>query len=187
MNNSTENFKSPSQHLRLTKLDVARRQLDLAICLFFDDSDPVSIHTLTEASSQVLHDLGKAAGIANPFRENSLVRPDKRKEWINALLAARNFFKHADKDKDNTFSFNTDLNETSIIAAVSLYQALATHLTPEMDIYTRWYVLKYPDHFIDGSNQRAESDRSRKLGIQATDKAFFRKAIVLARSLPAPK
>jgi hypothetical protein len=45
--------------MKLSKLDVARRQLETAITLYFHESDPVSIHTLTAAAHGVLRDLSR--------------------------------------------------------------------------------------------------------------------------------
>ena len=44
---------------KLTKLDVARRQIDEAIRMFFERRDTVSTHTVASAASQVLADFGK--------------------------------------------------------------------------------------------------------------------------------
>jgi hypothetical protein len=48
-----------SKSLRLTKLDVARRQLQTAITLWFTDGDPVSIHTLAFAAYEIIHVISK--------------------------------------------------------------------------------------------------------------------------------
>jgi hypothetical protein len=46
----------PAQ-LHFSKLDVALRQLETAVTLYFHSADPVSIHTLTAAAYNVLRDL----------------------------------------------------------------------------------------------------------------------------------
>jgi hypothetical protein len=48
--------------LKLSKLDCARRQLELAIELYFMERDPVSIHTLAGAVYQLLTDINKHRG-----------------------------------------------------------------------------------------------------------------------------
>ena len=40
----------------LTKLDVAERELRAAICLLFDDGDPVAVHTLAASALGILED-----------------------------------------------------------------------------------------------------------------------------------
>ena len=49
--------------VKLSKEDVARRQLDQAIKLMFEGGDVVSVHTLASAASQVFADLLKHAVI----------------------------------------------------------------------------------------------------------------------------
>jgi hypothetical protein len=44
--------------LKVSKTDVAKRQIETAIRLWFFSGDPVSIHTLAAAAHQILHDLG---------------------------------------------------------------------------------------------------------------------------------
>ena len=41
----------------IAKLDAAKRQLQTAIALFFDDGDPISIHTLACAAYDVIDDV----------------------------------------------------------------------------------------------------------------------------------
>ena len=38
----------------ISKLDAAKRQLEMAIKLYFNDDDPISIHTLASASEEIL-------------------------------------------------------------------------------------------------------------------------------------
>ena len=48
--------------LQISKLDAARRQLEIAVRLYFAEDDPVSIHTLTSAAYQLLSDINRALG-----------------------------------------------------------------------------------------------------------------------------
>jgi argininosuccinate synthase len=43
----------------VTKIEAARRQLNTAIELWFNDGDPVSIHTLASSAHQIIHDLNR--------------------------------------------------------------------------------------------------------------------------------
>jgi hypothetical protein len=51
--------KLGSEVLHLSKLDVARSQLQTAIHLWFHDGDPVSIHTLAYAAYEIIHFVSK--------------------------------------------------------------------------------------------------------------------------------
>ena len=46
----------------ITKLDAARRQLWVAISLWFQDGDEVAIHTLACAAHQIIHDINQHRG-----------------------------------------------------------------------------------------------------------------------------
>lgn len=108
--------------MKLTKFDVAERQLLQSIRLLFRDEDPVSIHTLSESALQVLRDIGSEFGTTSRLRDNDLIRPDKKKEWYRALAKSRNFFKHADKDKTSIHEFDTEANIFSILDDVCRYK-----------------------------------------------------------------
>jgi hypothetical protein len=40
--------------MKITKLDAAKRQLATAIRLYFEDRDPVSVHTLVMAAGEII-------------------------------------------------------------------------------------------------------------------------------------
>ncbi|MFZ6049397.1 hypothetical protein ACFW0H_25150 [Pseudomonas sp. CR3202] len=117
--------------ITLTKLDVAERQLLTAINLFFQEQDAVSIHTLSEAASQVLHDFGRSRGVKSIFRDSDKIRPDKKKEFLYYLFKFRNFFKHADKDVHEVYEFEEDINIFSLLDAVKVHRSIKGALTPE--------------------------------------------------------
>lgn len=52
----------------LTFLLVARSQLLTALKLFFEDADPVSVHTLAGAAQEILESLCREAGV-DPMHE----------------------------------------------------------------------------------------------------------------------
>lgn len=81
----------------ISKLDAAYRQLNTAIFLFFQDKDPVSVHTLVGAALEVLNNHIKDISV---IYSNSLfthydtiyAKEDKRKEFHRILMKYRNFF-----------------------------------------------------------------------------------------------
>ena len=130
--------------LKLSKFDVAERQLLLAIRLFFSSEDDVSIHTLSEAAGQILHDIGKDAGVSSIVRDSDRIRPERMKEWLAAIFKSRNFFKHADRDKGDVHEFKPEFNDMSLLDAVNMYSTLKRRWTPETLIFLVWFGLKYP-------------------------------------------
>lgn len=112
--------------INITKIGAARSQLLEAINLFFEEHDPVSIHTLVGASLQILNDHISDRG---RVWDNNLILHDEaiyikegyRKYWHDKLNEAKNFFKHADRDLKigkSTIEFETDLNQIFIFEAI---------------------------------------------------------------------
>jgi len=94
--------------LELSKLEVARRQLETAIQLYFSGGDEVSIHTLSAASYNVIRDVVKKKTIGSMIVKDMAVedaKPEFRERMKQSLNEAENFFKHAHKDPDVTLKF----------------------------------------------------------------------------------
>jgi len=127
--------------LILSKFDVTERQLLQAIIMFFRNEDPVSIHTLAEAASQVLNDIGAKSML----RESDIVKEDKRKEWLSYLFKSRNFFKHADKDKDDKHEFKLEFNDYSLIEGIVMYASFKKQWVPETLVFLSWFKVAHPN------------------------------------------
>lgn len=135
--------------LPVTKLDAARRQIETAICLWFDDGDPVSIHTLVAAANGILRDINKKLGgepmLCEPW---PYIRPGRENEFRKIMLAASNFFKHADKDSKETFFFSDSANEGFLIDSCQVYAQLAHERRPLMRLFTQYFRLHHPELFL---------------------------------------
>jgi hypothetical protein len=137
--------------LKLSKLDCARRQLELAIELYFMERDPVSVHTLTGAVRQILSDISKHRG-ANPlFTEiealKGIVILGKEKELSKLFKAAQNFFKHADEDPEDSIDFSPEINELLLWEASFKYAELSSENTPAMKAMSIWFHVRNPHLF----------------------------------------
>jgi len=170
--------------LRLSKFDVAERQLLLAIRLFFAEEDDVSIHTLCEAAAQVLHDIGKSSGVTSIVRDSDRIRPEHQKEWFAAIFKSRNFFKHADQDKDQVHEFKSVFNDMSLLDAVNMYASLKKCWTPETLLFLVWFGLKHPHLIKEDSDLSPVLARLSSNGYTPgpSNKAFFGRAIAALRS-----
>jgi hypothetical protein len=118
--------------VKLSKLDVARRQLETAIRLYFSMGDPVSIHTLTSAAYQVLRDLNKAHAWAPMLKDAlpELVRQEDRDAVTKKLNEAVNFFKHADRDRAEVLEFKQEQTELFLFDACQKYRLLTSEAVP---------------------------------------------------------
>lgn len=88
--------------IRIEKIEVAERQLVMAIRLFFQHEDPVVIHTLLGASIQILHDYIDFWGTEEKQSAYEILKksiaPEYIQEFFKQYNKARNFFKHGDRD-----------------------------------------------------------------------------------------
>jgi hypothetical protein len=116
--------------MRLTKKEIARRQIDTAIELFFEAKDFVSITTLAGASEEIIGALLRCAGKSNTI--DHLVDFAKREggpEWdaskVSAVInKARNNFKHANDPNEDEMEYGFDEAIAMLTRAVVNYTSL---------------------------------------------------------------
>ncbi len=175
---------APCKPLFLTKFDVAERQLNQAIALFFDRGDPVSIHTLAEATAQVLYDLKEKYGVTSIFRDNDRIRDEYKNVWFATLFKSRNFFKHADRDGDVVHEFKEEFNHFSLSDAVNMYLSAKKAWTPETLLFLVWFAAMYPNIVKEGTDFSAlvECFRSGPDAIPINDLSFFSQVLSSLRS-----
>lgn len=72
--------------IKITKMHSAILQLKEAIKLFFEERDPVSIHTLSSAALQIINDHIKTLDYNTAIHPNSpYIREEHRKELTEIL------------------------------------------------------------------------------------------------------
>jgi hypothetical protein len=141
--------------LKLSKLDCARRQLEMGIELYFMERDPVSIHTLAGAARQLLVDINKHRGGKPLMTEiealKGIVILGKEKELSQLFKKAENFFKHADYDPEAIIDFAPEFNEVVLWEASVKYYELTSETTPVMGAIKIWFAARHPDLFTEGA------------------------------------
>jgi hypothetical protein len=111
----------PRRKLRVNKKSAAKRQLETAIRLWFDDDDAVSIHTLGAAAGELLHHLGRRKGKASRLQTfMSTETPAYRRR----MLSAQNFFKHASRDAADKIGYLPYHGEVILYDAALTYDDL---------------------------------------------------------------
>ncbi len=149
----------------LTKQDIARRQLVTAIRLFFENGDPVSIYTLASNAWEVIDVLCNKAGtysLSNETREHTPKDKDLKKNFINSPF--RNFFKHADRDPDETLKDFGEKNCDDIIfLGVEDYLRLHGKSPIEFQVFQLWYLAVKLEKVSDEAMERI---------LEKTDQAF---------------
>jgi len=135
--------------IHVTKFDAMRRQLTAAVRLWFDDGDPIAIHTLLFASHEILHTFFRRRGHNNLLFDNRNVIPAYRKEWAKKLTEAGTFFKHARADPDASMDFNPHLNEMFLLFSIYALREMKETLAPEERAFTHWIFVNRPEILIE--------------------------------------
>jgi hypothetical protein len=129
----------------ISKLDAATRQLHMAIVLYFQDADPICVHTLAGTAHGLLRDLLVRRGRVSSVRErDEKVQPEHRTFVTRMVNDAKNFLKHADRDPDHVLTFNTDWTDFLLYEAIWMHISLALDLTRTNIFFLLWITAKYP-------------------------------------------
>jgi hypothetical protein len=153
--------------LKISKTDAAKRQLETAVRLWFFSGDPVSIHTLTAAAHQVLHDIGKKRGAPTLLRDLPGVRPENLRHLRTLVSRYENFFKHADQDSGAVLDFNPEATEIYMLDAVLAYESLTQEVVPVLSTFKAWVFINQP-YLMNEPDRKKLIERVNKTGIDIT-------------------
>jgi hypothetical protein len=127
--------------MNITKLDAAKSQLATAIWLYFEDCDPVSVHTLVMAAAEIIDRLCESKGTPTwRCSFSTMIIPEWRKEFVRRFYKARNFFKHASVLEN----FSDELNLVSIFMAAQGLLLLGVELL-EVRMFRRRVMVVEPE------------------------------------------
>ncbi|WP_303905039.1 hypothetical protein [Thiohalomonas denitrificans] len=117
-----------------------------AVRLFFENGDPIAVHTLAAAAQGVIRDVAKARDLNHTsiLHDHPEVPVEARKEWFNILNSSRNFFKHANKDPENTLEFDEKENEPLLLDACLVLTELSNEALSEANVYLGWFTTANP-------------------------------------------
>lgn len=147
----------------ITKTDAAKRQLNTAIRLFFENRDHLSLYALAVASREVtdaviqsrrselyqreLARVGDPLKVRLSYREEMeiVVKAEFYKDFLKLDHKWQNFFKHACKDPDAEIEpFTTKQLALVILTAMKNYFLLTQNLTTEMKTFFVWIAVAEP-------------------------------------------
>ena len=132
--------------IKVNKIEAARRQIDAAIRLLFDNEDPIAIHTLTMAGFRILRDLADKQNSNIKKVAQSFIRPGMEGKFWGSMQSFANFLKHANKDPDGIIeNIQEEVNDAILFLASLYYQDLGYQFTPEMLAVYGWYSAIHPD------------------------------------------
>lgn len=136
--------------IHISKIDSAKRQLEMAIRLYFGNDDPISIHTLTCASYKILMDIGKKQNIKPIIKSTDYIKPGKEKIYFDKTNEAENFFKHGHRDSNKLLKFNPEITLTLIYDACQMYYKLTSEYAFLMTILNGWFSVNNLDAIKNG-------------------------------------
>ena len=156
------------------KISAAKRQLKTAVKLFFNNDDDLSIHTLSGAALQILHDIAEKMGLPSKlFLNSTMIRPEKMKEWNSDVVKHRNFLKHADRDAGDDMEFNPVINDFEILNAVMYYSQIVDSPEIDFEVYKMWFFLKHDNLLLQGGPLKEYIDSHRINLPNHEDKELF--------------
>jgi hypothetical protein len=150
--------KLPDQKILVSKFEAGRRQLTTAIRLWFQDDDPVSVHTLAAAAYEILHNLSRRKGGRDLLFDSKAISEDYRKEFVKRIKSTAQFFKHADLDPDGTIELSTLNTEVLMIYSMVALSRMGEPLTMEENAMLLWLSFSNPQLLGDDARQRIEPE-----------------------------
>jgi len=71
--------------IKVNKIEAARRQIDAAIRLLFDNEDPIAIHTLIMAGFRILRDIAEKQNSNISKVTQSFIKSEHSQTFLNML------------------------------------------------------------------------------------------------------
>ena len=131
--------------MQVSKSEAARRQLEAAIRMYFDEEDPVALHTVIAAPFTIVRNLCEQRGdIASFQRFSDWIVPGAEGKFWSAVNSQANFLKHADRDASATLDFNEEVTELLILMTAKWFLDLGNASSAETKAFGLWYSLMYP-------------------------------------------
>lgn len=171
--------------ITVSQLDAVHRQLSTAIELWLEDGDPVSIHTLSFAAYQIVHDLNRHRKGPALLLDSDLIKPEMKQEFVSIVKRDSNYFKHADdrgkkKKSPDSIVFYPEINEVYFSYILQGIKFLGEQLTPQEQTLMTWQAIQRPDLINDAWRSAIEqtvSTENLQTFRSLHKKAFFERAL----------
>ena len=170
-----------NEKIKLTKIEAARRQLHVAIRLWFADDDPVAIHALVYAAHEIIHKIYKKKGLKELMFDSSTIKDEYRSEFGKMVKEDANFIKHSNSgDGTETIEFKPGANFLFLCMAITGMDRMG--YSSDLEAAFMFYVyLHNPTWFPeDVANERIPVERLDKM--RALDKTTFLESYLQVRA-----
>ncbi|MCG2690411.1 hypothetical protein L6252_04025 [Candidatus Parcubacteria bacterium] len=147
-----DKFSKPINHIiRSTQLEVALRQLNVAIKLFFAESDQFAIYSLVRNAEEIISKLVKERNGQSLWDISlSLVKPEYKEEVRKFADDPRNDLKHRIHKENEKLVLNTILNDYFLLAcvnAVHIYYLEEFKRNKDLLVFNMWFRTNFPQYF----------------------------------------
>lgn len=141
--------------IKVNKIEAARRQIDMAIRMLFDNEDPIAIHTLAMAGFRILRDLADIKNSSIHKKIQSTIKPGMEGKAWGAIQKLANFLKHAKKDPNAIIdNIEEEINDFILFLASMYYRDLGNQFTPEMLALYGWFSVSHPDFISENAPEK---------------------------------
>lgn len=113
---------------------------------------------------------------------NTYIKRERRAEVEKHLRSAANFFKHADRDHEGTYTFDPRQTEFLLFDACHAYKELTGELVPLLTVYWTWFFLGPGAALVD-TTRAGVIEPLRRAFPGATRTSFFREALPIAATI----
>jgi hypothetical protein len=163
------------------KVEVARRQIKAAVRLFFENGDPVAVHTLVAPAHQILVSIGEKKGIHGALKNAKALQGPDAKQYLARINFAFNFMKHADRDESEKINIVplSRLTSDFLMDAILLLQLVSGDIPIEAKVFWTWFVSTYPDEF-ETSLSDGPIKHMQQMGIEQWEFKEIRKLLEFA-------
>lgn len=144
--------------MKLSKLEAAQQQLDLAANLFVSRNHPLAMHTLAGAAEEILGSLAERASEQSMFERMRVAAEQRfrRSVSVQELTAlvnkSRNSLKHANHHAEDHFDYDPDDAVVMLFRALVNYQLVTGVLTDPMEEALKLLVQEYPSLFPENQS-----------------------------------
>lgn len=137
----------------MDKLEVARRQLGMALWLFIDDLEPLAVQTLACGAGEILNELAAQTGLDNSSGQILKTNPALglrdvkflRNEFWNAFKHATSRDGTARADQETLDAFSDVKNDGPLILAWMDYQRLTQGMPIAAQVFQVWFFAVYEE------------------------------------------
>lgn len=149
----------------INKLDVAKRELDSSIRLFFSYGDMVSIHNLTHSAFTILRDLGAKSIIIDESIE--IIKKEFRINFVKKYKEAGNYIKHADKDPLSSLLFSPNDTKIHLFDTTRMYFQLTEEQSLLFYTFQIWFVHFLPNVFLESEFKKQALDLKKEMNLSS--------------------